>query len=125
MLLGGSSLIPKVQQIAKLYFDGKEPMTKAIIVKHNFPWDENPGTHVFDSSLIDPVEAVARGAAKHGSDRKIMSWRSETREVNFFPEVTCLTLGVETGGGFLTTVIKRGTVLPTKKSILMPMDHDW
>ena len=105
MLLGGSSLIPKVQQIAKLYFNGKEPMNEA-------------------TSLIDPAEAVARGAAVQGSNLK--RWRSEVKDVCCLsPDLTFLTLGVETGGGFLTTVIKRGTVLPTKKSILMPMDHDW
>ena len=55
VLLGGSSLIPKVQQIAKLYFDGKEPITEA-------------------TSLIDPAEAAARGAAINGSILRY--WRS-------------------------------------------------
>ena len=48
VLLGGSSLIPKVQQLAKLYFDGKEPMTEA-------------------TNLIDPAEAATRGAALKAS----------------------------------------------------------
>ena len=91
VLVGGSTRIPKVQQLIKDFFNGKEP---------------NRG--------INPDEAVAYGAAVQGG---ILGGQAtdETSGVLFI-DVTPLTLGIETVGGVMTSVIKRGTVIPAKKS---------
>ncbi|KAH7287409.1 hypothetical protein KP509_32G054900 [Ceratopteris richardii] len=91
VLVGGSTRIPKVQQLLKEYFDGKEP---------------NKG--------VNPDEAVAYGAAVQGG---ILSGEGgdETKEILLL-DVTPLTLGIETVGGVMTKLIPRNTVIPTKKS---------
>jgi len=91
VLVGGSTRIPKVQQLLKDYFNGKEP---------------NKG--------INPDEAVAYGAAVQGG---ILSGE-EGDEIKgvLLLDVTPLTLGIETVGGVMTKLISRNTVIPTKKS---------
>lgn len=91
VLVGGSTRIPKVQQLLKDFFDGKEP---------------NKG--------VNPDEAVAFGAAVQGS---ILSGEGgeETKEILLL-DVAPLTLGIETVGGVMTKLIPRNTVIPTKKS---------
>merc|ERR1712176_889179 len=91
VLVGGSTRIPKVQQLIKDFFNGKEP---------------NRG--------INPDEAVAYGAAVQGG---ILGGQAneETKDILFI-DVTPLTLGIETVGGVMTSIIKRGTVIPAKKS---------
>ena len=91
VLVGGSTRIPKIQSLLKEYFNGKEP---------------NRG--------INPDEAVAFGAAVQGG---ILGGQAteETKDILFI-DVTPLSLGIETVGGVMTPIIKRGTVIPAKKS---------
>jgi len=88
VLVGGSTRIPKVQQILKDFFDGKEL---------------NRG--------VNPDEAVAYGAAVQAG---ILG--GEESEGIVLVDVTPLTLGIETVGGVMTKIIPKDTVIPTKKS---------
>ena len=91
VLVGGSTRIPKVQQLIKDYFNGKEP---------------NKG--------INPDEAVAYGAAVQGG---ILGgeYSDQTKDLILI-DVTPLTLGIETVGGVMTKIIPKETVIPCKKS---------
>ncbi|KAI4970716.1 hypothetical protein ZWY2020_001630 [Hordeum vulgare] len=91
VLVGGSTRIPKVQQLLKDYFNGKEP---------------NKG--------VNPDEAVAYGAAVQAS---IVSGHvDENTKTMILIDVAPLTLGMETVGGVMTKLIPRNTVVPTKKT---------
>jgi endoplasmic reticulum chaperone BiP len=89
LLVGGSTRIPKVQQLLKDFFNGKEP---------------NRG--------INPDEAVAYGAAVQAG---ILS-NQDGLEGDVTLDIASLTLGIETVGGVMTPLIERGTFVPTKKS---------
>ena len=89
VLVGGSTRIPKVQQLLKEFFNGKEP-----------------------SKGINPDEAVAYGAAVQAG---ILSGEEGSSGVLLI-DVCPLTLGIETTGGVMTKLISRNSVVPTKKS---------
>jgi molecular chaperone DnaK len=86
ILVGGSTRIPKVQELVKGLF-GKEP-----------------------HKGVNPDEVVAAGAAIQGA---VLS--GDVKDVLLL-DVTPLTLGIETLGGVFTKMIARNTTIPTKKS---------
>ncbi len=89
VLVGGSTRIPKVQELLETYFNGKKV-----------------------SKSINPDEAVAFGAAVQAG---VLSGEEGVDDIVLL-DVNPLTLGIETTGGVMTTLIKRNTAIPTKKS---------
>lgn len=89
VLVGGSTRIPKVQELLEGYFKGKKA-----------------------SKGINPDEAVAYGAAVQGG---VLAGDDGAEDIVLL-DVNPLTLGIETTGGVMTTLIKRNTVIPTRKS---------
>ncbi|KAL5726376.1 hypothetical protein ACHQM5_009423 [Ranunculus cassubicifolius] len=90
VLVGGSTRIPKVQQLLQELFNGKE-LCKS----------------------INPDEAVAYGAAVQAAI--LTGDQSEKVQQLVLLDVAPLSLGLETAGGVMTTLIPRNTTVPTKK----------
>src|SRR5687767_8603804 len=86
VLVGGTTRVPKIQQLVKAYF-GKDP-----------------------HKGVNPDEVVAVGAAIQGGVLK-----GEVKDVLLL-DVTPLSLGIETLGGVMTTLIPRNTTIPSRKS---------
>ena len=90
ILVGGSTRIPKIRQLIKEFFDGKEPR-----------------------SGVNPDEAVAEGAAVQAC---ILSGDNCGDQDLLVIDTNPLSLGIETVGGVMSKVIPRNTAIPAKKS---------
>uniref|UniRef100_A0A6C0E193 Chaperone n=1 Tax=viral metagenome TaxID=1070528 RepID=A0A6C0E193_9ZZZZ len=91
VLVGGSTRIPKIQQLLSEFFNGKKL-----------------------NNEVNPDEAVAFGATVQAA---ILSGnKSEKLEDMILLDVTPLSLGLETAGGIMTPLIPRNTTIPTKKT---------
>merc|ERR1712137_300975 len=90
VLVGGSTRIPKVQQLIKEFFNGKEP-----------------------SKSINPDEAVAYGAAVQAAIMAGVS--NEATKDMVLIDVAPLSLGIETAGEVMTKIIDRNSTIPCRK----------
>lgn len=90
VLVGGSTRIPKIRQLVKEFFNGKEPNTG-----------------------INPDEAICYGAAVQGG--VICGEDSDIGDIVII-DATPLSLGIETVGGVMSKIIPKGSYIPTKKS---------
>ena len=90
VLVGGSTRIPKIRQLVKEFFGGKEPNTG-----------------------INPDEAICFGAAVQGG---VICGDDTNNEGLVIIDATPLSLGIETVGGVMSKIIPKGSYIPTKKS---------
>ena len=92
VLVGGSTRIPKIQSLLSHFFNGKEPC-----------------------KTINPDEAGAYGATVLAT---ILSGNDKSEKLSnlLLLDGTHLSLGLETIGGVMTTLIKRNTIVPARKT---------
>ncbi len=93
VLVGGSTRIPKIQQLLSEYFNGKE-------LNHK----------------INPDESVAYGASVQAAILSKSTTGDEKADEILLLDVTPLSIGLETAGGIFTKLIERNSTIPTKKS---------
>ena len=91
--MGGSSRIPKIQQLLSDYFEGKE-LCKS----------------------INPDEAIAYGATVQAAILSGISQDSSVKETLVL-DILPVTLGIESSKGVMTPIVKRKTTIPAKRSM--------